>query len=50
MTPSHKLIPGDSLPDADHVLRYIGRKFVDDEGLVTTERPVDGSLVIVVSA
>jgi hypothetical protein len=29
MTPSRKLSPGDKLPDADHVLRYIGRKFVD---------------------
>jgi hypothetical protein len=29
MTSCRKPISGDSLPDADHVLRYIGRKFVD---------------------
>ena len=29
MTSSRKPISGDSLPDGDHILRYIGRKFVD---------------------
>src|SRR5262244_2535831 len=27
--PCRKLMPGDSLPDIDHVLRYIGKKFVN---------------------
>jgi hypothetical protein len=31
MTSRPKLISGDRLPDADHVLRYIRRKFVDND-------------------
>jgi hypothetical protein len=31
--PSRKVMPGDSLPDTDHVLRYIGRKFVDPKDI-----------------
>ena len=38
MTTSRRFIPGDKLPDADHVLRYIGRKFVDPK-----DNEIDGN-------
>src|ERR1700730_6435235 len=31
MTSSPRLISGDKLPDTDHVLRYVRRKFVDND-------------------
>jgi hypothetical protein len=31
MTSSPKLVEGDKLPDTDHVLRYIRKRFVDLE-------------------
>jgi hypothetical protein len=33
MTSPPKLLPGDTLPDTDHVLRYVRKKFVDQEGI-----------------